>query len=501
MGPNLDFRAPLPTRENRDPTPYTIDIVLTWRRALVYTHRWLGVAGCLLFTAWFASGIVMIYARMPALDAAARAARQQPIDLALARVAPDEAARTAGLSPQRVRIGMLAGRPAYRFFAAGRWTTVFADDGARLERMTPEQAIAEAQRLAPAGATAAYDGYLSDADQWTLETRSLLPMHRIAFGDPADTRIYVSDRSGEPVVETTRSGRRWGYAGAVVHWLYFTPLRKHAALWTQTIIWLSVAGCVMCMSGLAWGLITLPSPYSGIMRWHHYAGLIFGLFTCTWIFSGLLSMDPWAWHPGTGPTPSQRSIVAGGALQLDGVSIDAIARAMRALPALPADAELLQFRGARYLRASAGLVSIAAPERGVFERFPDAEILAAARAAMPSAPIDDATWLGAYDSYYYDRDDGLPLPVLRVRFADQPRTWLYLDPRLGAIVRKEERLTRVNRWLYHGLHSLDFPFLYARRPLWDIVMIGLSVGGLMSALTSLAPAARRLRRTTRRRVS
>ena len=31
-------------------------------------HRWLGIAGGWLFLAWFASGIVMIYARMPALD-------------------------------------------------------------------------------------------------------------------------------------------------------------------------------------------------------------------------------------------------------------------------------------------------------------------------------------------------------------------------------------------------------------------------------------------------
>ena len=78
--------------------------------------------------------------------------------------------------------------------------------------------------------------------------------------------------------------------------------------------------------------------------------------------------------------------------------------------------------------------------------------------------------------------------------ADPPRTWLYLDPARGAIVRKEERLSRVNRWLYHGFHSLDFPFLYWRRPLWDVVMIVLSVGGLTSALTSMLPAWRRLRR-------
>jgi hypothetical protein len=106
--------------------------------------------------------------------------------------------------------------------------------------------------------------------------------------------------------------------------------------------------------------------------------------------------------------------------------------------------------------------------------------------------------LERYDSYYYDRNRELPLPVLRVEYDDPQRTWLYVDPRRGAIVRKEERLTRLNRWLYHGLHSLDFPFLYYRRPLWDVVVIVLSAGGLLLTVTTIAPAWRRLRRHGRR---
>src|SRR6185503_2543634 len=31
----------------------------------------------------------------------------------------------------------------------------------------------------------------------------------------------------------------------------------------------------------------------GWKLWHHYAGLIFGLFTLTWVTSGLLTMNPW----------------------------------------------------------------------------------------------------------------------------------------------------------------------------------------------------------------
>ena len=34
-----------------------------WRRVLIYTHRWLGIAGGVLFLSWFLSGIVMMYAK------------------------------------------------------------------------------------------------------------------------------------------------------------------------------------------------------------------------------------------------------------------------------------------------------------------------------------------------------------------------------------------------------------------------------------------------------
>jgi hypothetical protein len=117
---------------------------------------------------------------------------------------------------------------------------------------------------------------------------------------------------------------------------------------------------------------------------------------------------------------------------------------------------------------------------------------------MPGVPILGAASIDAYDAYYYDRAGRLPLPVLRVRYDDDVRTWLYLDPGRGAIARKEERLTRLNRWLYHGLHSLDFPGFYAARPLWDVVMIVLSVGGLVLSATTLLPGWRRLARVLAR---
>ena len=114
---------------------------------------------------------------------------------------------------------------------------------------------------------------------------------------------------------------------------------------------------------------------------------------------------------------------------------------------------------------------------------------------VPEAEIADASWLETYDGYYYDARGARALPVLRVRYRDPLETWLYFDPRRGAMVAANNRTSRVQRWLYQGLHSLDFPWLYFRRPLWDAVVIALSLGGLASALTAIVPAWRRLSRS------
>ncbi len=508
-----------------------------WPKVILYTHRWLGTVGGLLFLMWFVSGIVMMYARMPSLAPEERLMRLPALDLSTARVAPAAAARIVGLSPERMRVGMLADRPVYRFVHGPEWTTVFADNAQPLGGLTAEEAIRLGRRFVPEHASSTrYDAYLTDADQWTLQVRALMPMHRLALGDSEDTYLYLSDRTGEAVMKTTRSGRRWAYLGAVLHWLYFTPFRRHTTLWIQSVIWLSMAGCLLTLSGLVWGIwhysptrryrikgVPAHSPYAGLMRWHHYAGLIFGLTTFTWVLSGCLSLDPWSWHPSRAPTRQQREAVASGPLRLDPLTIPRLREGVTVITSsfAPKELEVVQFRGEPFLLAYRApspeqpdewtntepsaflspvlpiehrLVSVLAPQQGAFTRFDGGSMLRAARAAMPETAVQDAVWLQDYDAYYYDRYGTRPLPVLRVRYQDPPGTWLYLDPQRGLIVQKEERLSRLDRWLFHGLHRFDFPFLYYRRPLWDILVIALSLGGIILCTSTMVPAWRRLRR-------
>ena len=460
-----------------------------WRRLVIFTHRWLGICGGLFIAAWFASGIVMMYARMPRLSPADRVAHLEPLDLSSARLSPHDVAERQHLGVVReVRVAMVLGRPVYQLLTrdAG-WTMASAQTGDPMGPVGRDEALEVARRFAsPHGTTARYDARIEEPDHWTLEIRSSLPLHRIAIGDDDGTYLYVSERFGEVLLRTTARERRIAYTGAVLHWLFFTPFRRHTTAWTQAIIWMSIAGCILCALGLVWGLyVGIPSTYRGWMRWHHYSGLLFGLVTFTWIFSGLLSMDPWDWHPSTSPTRAQREAFSGGTMDLDSVSVDELRRVTARPKSTPGrQIEIVPFQG------HARVIVDGQPE----DRIDSRALLDAARRAMPDAVLADATWLDDYDAYYYDRSRELPLPVLRVRYDDRRRTWLYIDVLRGTAVRKEESLTRVNRWLYHGLHSLDFPPLYRRRPLWDIVVIVLSLGGLASVVTAATPAWRRVRR-------
>ena len=394
--------------------------LLDWRRVLVYTHRWLGICGGMLFVAWFVSGIVMMYAGMPSLSPAERLKRLPPLDLSSARFSPDEAAQSVGVTPGRVIVTMLGERPVYRVQTRGGLATVFADDGRRLDGLTGDDVMSVVADFAPEHvATLEYVRELSEPDQWTLRRRQFMPLHQVSLGDEADTQIYVSDRTGEPVMKTTRGGRRVAYVGAVLHWLYFTPFRRHSNLWLQTVIWLSIIGCVLCLTGLVWGVwrVSVSSryrlrgaashtPYAGLMRWHHYAGLIFGLTTFTWTLSGGLSLDPWNWHPPTSPTAAQRTAVAGGPFTLEGITLESLRTAVEVVATSfpPKELEVLRFRAESFLvarRATSGpggiehkLVSATRPAEGSFTVFDEDDVFAAALAAMPGVDVEDSTLAG-----------------------------------------------------------------------------------------------------------
>jgi hypothetical protein len=487
---------------------------------LAFTHRWLGAAVCLLILLWFASGIAMMYVRMPSLTEAERFAHRPALEASTINISLADAASRSGAPLEAVQLTTLGNRPVYRFFARAVGP-VFADTGERWQPPSPDDALAIARRFAPEHAsTLRYLGLLAQPDQWTLQSRVHLPLHHVALGDEQGTEIYVSSQTGDVVMEATARERFWGYVGPVAHWLYWPVLRRNSALWADVIIYSSIAGCLLCVLGLTIGVVRLSparrfsrrgkrvmSPYTGWMKWHHYAGLIFGVTTFTWTFSGLLSMGPFPLLSSGGATADQQRAVIGAVSGARDLTVDAVRAAIRSAQSVlqPKELALIFFRDRSYWLVSESpsrhvLVDAEHPDDGPFDRFEEQSLRAIVGDAVPGAAVTDVSWLSSYDDYYYDRTGERPLPVLRVRYDDAQHTWLYLDPGRGAIALVVRREDRLNRWLYHGLHSLDFKWLYGNRPAWDVMVIALSLGGIAGAVSSIAPLLRRLGgHATRRR--
>ncbi len=465
---------------------------------IIVVHRYLGIALCLIFVMWFMSGIAMIYARdMPRLTPAVRQDRLVPLDLSRVQLTAAEAADKAGLlqSPGALTLLTVINRPAYRFTTRG--TTIFADTGERFEGIGEAGSLAAAARFVNVQLSSVhYAGRLDEADQWTISQRRQLPLHKIVVDDGDRTGIYVADRLGEVVLMTTRGSRALAWVAAIPHWLYFAPLRLNDSLWRQVILWTSGLGMVSALAGLILAVMQFGVRYPGLFWWHYICGAIVGVFALTWVSSGLLSMEPWDWAGGERAGENVPRALSGGTVDL--TAFPPIDASRWSGSGALKEIEFHRIQDAPYLVTRAAdrraTVILPASFQTKAEDFSIESIEKRVREAEPAARISESTLLLGYDAYYYDRDRDAPLPILRIKFDDPHRTWLYVDPRLSQVVASFTRKERVQRWLYHGLHSLDFPFWYDKRPLWDIVVIVLCTGGAILSGLGAILGFRRIRR-------
>lgn len=476
-------------------------------RWLVLVHRYIGIAMCLLFAMWFASGIVMVFVPYPELSPRERFAGLQPLDVSRCCVAVASAFSSTGLAepPRQVRMTMVGGRPAFHFHPEdGAVISVFADTGEPIGAVNDKLAVEIANKFAPNNRPS--HGAFEDYDQWTVPNQwnAYRPFHRIKMNDAAGTELYVSGNSGEVVRDTSRQERGWNWVGSVAHWIYPTQLRKYPMRWDRVVWWLSLVGIVGAVTGIVLGVWRLRfkistasqkrSPYRGWMYWHHLLGLGCMVFVLTWIVSGWLSMDHGLLFSDPSPTAMQQRHLAGGDLQLQGAT-----RAIATVGSGAKEIELLQLGGnlAYLLRYDAKRSVVTNASANFSSADPPvnaAAIGAAARGLLGDYPLSAVEVLDAYDHYYYHLQGGLPLPVVRLRFADPQRTWFYVDPLSARLLDKVDRSRRAYRWLYSGLHRLDFPFLAGNPTLRKIAIVVLCGFGFVFSVTGVVIGWRRLLR-------
>ncbi len=495
-----------------------------WRRAwprirhgLYWTHRWLGIGGCLLFVMWFVSGVVMMYVGYPNLTDAERLAGLGPLRFSQATVSPKAALdalppAARAQPPRRMVLEMQGGtdpQPVWRIVDAhGGRHTVSARDG----RVPGPVDAAQAEAIARAfsGRPGARWAETLERDQWTVPQglNPLRPLHRIELGDAAGTELYVSSRNGEVVRDTNRSERFWNWLGSVPHWIYFTPLRADPPLWHDVVVWLSAACIASAVTGIVIGILRVRlrrrfrsgsvTPYAGWMAWHHIAGLIGGFFVLTWIISGWLSMNPNGWFQ---RGPGDAAAMA----RYSGAGTSPFPWPPASLPhgegaAAPREAMLLWFDGRPLLQlrdaqARAWTVDAAS---GAPASIAMDDIVRAASALRPGARVTEAVLQTREDFHWYVHHRERIVPVWRLQFDDAARSRVYIDPASGQVAGSNDSNSRLRRWLFNAAHSLDFPWLVQYRPAWDVVMWLLSVVGAVASASGVVVGLRRLRRKPRR---
>jgi hypothetical protein len=457
----------------------------------------MGVAFCLLFAWWFVSGIFMMYWDYPAVSAADRLERAPILDGSKVKLSAEEAwAKVdSDQAPNSIRLAAFDGRPAYYFRMGRSEAIVYADTGDQQDVFPPELNLRTAAAWTGQPASAARVDEVTEPDQWTLEgdLRSLRPLWKYSW--PNGDQVYISENTGEVVQFTTRSSRLFAELGPIPHWLYYTPLRKNGPLWSKVVIWSSGIATAAALMGLIVGLMMYsPSrrisiPYKGQKRLHHILGLFFGIVACTWAFSGMLSMEPFPLS--SGRPQVGRSIAAVLRGKRPQLSQYAAKHPREALAQLGPAFQVKELELSSFASEPVYIATGARGEKRVIrmrgeplESFNAGRILNVLNSV---ASVAEARLITQYDAYYLDRSGQRPLPVLFVQLNDAVHSRYYIDPKTAQVVGsyRSSAQSWVNRWLYHGLHSINFPWLYNYRPAWDIVVLTLMLGGTSLCVTSV----------------
>ena len=433
-----------------------------------------------------------------------------------AKLTLKEALDQAGITDtmRSVRLGMMLDRPVYRLTTIkGEYRAVFADTGELFESTDTTLARKLAITFQGNKSQPKEVETLTEIDQWMAAARSMgyaKPVHRLKMDDDKGTYIYVSTQTGEVVQRVNAMQRFLAWLGPIPHWIYPTVLLRNRPLWNDIIIWTSTLGSVMCIAGIVMGFVRYKrksknslvfSPYKKRwFRWHHYTGFVFGIFAFTWVFSGLLSMTPWDWAPFTRLNMEETSQWAGGPMNPALFSLSQVKAAKMFSADLPVkEIHFTQFDGKPFYLAyqdeeHTRILSADLAGSRPFEMFPTSVFSEKIKELNPGIDVEEEVVLHDYDDYYYSKNRDKRLPVLRMKIDTPEKAWYYVDLKTAQVVLKHEKTSRLERWLYNGLHSLDFSFIFYKRPLWDIVMIVLMLGGLLASSTGLVLTWKWLRR-------
>lgn len=488
--------------------------------AIYLGHRWLGVCICLPVAMWFATGMVMMYVGFPQLSERERYDGLPVLDPETILHAPSTllATVTSNAAIERLMLTSSGSRPLYLLKPEGSsWRGQYADSGELVQDFSAESALSIArhfyQATHPNQSKTGVHMQTLDMDQWTVSSglADYRPLHLIAMDDDAGTHLYVSKHTGQVVRDSNRKERLWNWLGANLHWIYPVQLRRHVSLWIDVVVTLALIGLITILTGAIIGFIQLRfrkrpvkesfSPYRGMVKYHHLGGLLALVFITTFMFSGLMSLGPWGIFDSSSSyaeqlrryqlsvNGSRSTLVYGQAGDIQDLLEEKENQGSKEIVWrwIGGDSYVTLHSSPKQVTTRLG-----ADNEGALEQ----KIQQHVARLIPDADILGREYLEQYDAYYYSHHDRVrPLPVLRTKHADQESTWFHIELSTGQLLERLTYRNRMERWLFNGLHSLDFPLLINHRPAWDLLLLTLCSLGLLFSLTSIVLGWRRLKKT------
>jgi len=460
-------------------------------KAVVKTHRLLGFFLCLLFVIWCLSGFVMMYKGFPTVSDEDRAKLNKSIDLTMVAYPLNIESFIDMDSIKALKLIHINKQAVFNIETLDESVFNFTANKIGEKLKYDENDVR----------SILYDYYktetvdckietITELDQWIPRTRYLphMPIFRVDINDNEGTVWYVSSKTGEVLQKLDFSDKVWAWLGAIPHWLYFKDIRINTPLWQFIVITLSFIGVLLSIAGIVLGINRyliarkrnqLITPYKKKwFKWHHYLGFTFGLFTFTWVLSGLFSMNPLKWSPSNSLSENQLVIWEGESTlksEFNEANFDSFIKQNSTNDSI-FKIDFNSFNGnvvavLNTLNGTRESNILNNHNTAYFNKVDLNLYVEKISELYPKNKIVNMFTLSEYDDYYYSRTNTLPLPIYKYELNDEGNTALYIDPLNHQVVRKVETKNRVERWIYHGLHSFDFAALRNKRPLWDIVVI------------------------------
>ena len=472
-----------------------------------FIHRITGTVIALFFAMWFITGLVLLYHPYPRLSDADINGHCETLPHSLP---PLETITTQLTAPmQALSIRQFQGQTLVDITTADTTYTCCANGTMPVAPITSETIMRVAHRWV--NASVVRIDTLHERQQWVLYSRyeKNLPIYRLFFDDAGKHQLYIDSRTAEVLQFTDRSSRIWAWLGAIPHKLYFPIIRKNVDVWEAAITIGGLFCLLAAVSGIYVGIEMLlrnrkykkrwGSPYKKwTYRWHHLAGLVFGIFIAAWGLSGMMAM--------------QR--IPKWLIPMEGDYFFKESKMWNSDEMQPLEKYTLNYRllTSKYpdLKQvswmSIGDIPVYRIVNGKDELYIDASGKTVKELSLSEKTIEKAIkrmkgkdcrftiqLMDEYDQYYLSRTRSLPLPVYQVNIQDADKTTYYINPCNGE-TKYFTQNKRAKKWVFSGIHYLNIKWLVEHPRVWTILIWTLCLGGTFVSLTGVVLGIRYIKR-------